>query len=197
MSSDSLGYDIITMGLVGISGLLVKVFLSENNSEDGTKGPAAGSVWGYGVTAASVIISMFVTFSIVSQTATIDDKNNFWFVAKMFAHSIPSILLIGILVWLIAINAIYYTKINKSDVAAEYYNYSNVSTFLVFVQSIILFKYIRELQKARKYKGDNNIENIENIFNSKLKPVTYLLTMLNIVLAGIMTIILEYFSTDG
>ena len=194
MSSESLGYDIITMGLVGISGLLVKVFLSENNSEDGTKGPAAGSVWGYGVTAASVIISMFVTFSIVSQTTETDEKNKFWFVAKMFAHSIPSILLIGILVWLIAINAIYYNKINKGDVAAEYYNYSNVSTFLVFVQSIILFKYIRELQKARK---ENDVNNIENIFNSKLKPVTYLLTMLNIVLAGIMTIILEYFSTDG
>ena len=191
MTSVSLGYDIITIGLVGISGLLVKVFLSENNSDDGTKGPAAGSVWGYGVTAASVIISMFVTFSIVSQTARNNEDNTFWFVVKMFAHSIPSILLIGILAWLIAINAIYYTKINKGDVAAEYYNYSNVSTFLVFVQSIILFKYIMELQIAKTK------ENIENVSYSKLKPVTYLLTMLNIVLAGILTIILEYFSTDG
>jgi len=38
---------------------------------------------------------------------------------------------------------------------------------------------------------------IEEALASKMASVTYVITMVNLILAGIMTIILEYFSTDG
>lgn len=196
MSDGPLGYDIIAMGLVGLGGLLVKVFLSENTSDDGTKGPAAGSVWGYGVTAASVLTAMFVTFALVSKMSNFEDKNTFSFVIALFTHSVPSLLLLGILAWLIAINAIYYKRINKGDVASEYYTYSNVSTLLVAVQALLLFKYmVDELKVAAT--SDTLKKTLEISMASKLASVTYLLTMANIILASIMTIVLEYFTTDG
>jgi len=196
MSTRPLGYDINAMGLVGLGGLLVKVFLSESTSDDGTKGPAAGSVWGYGVTAASVLTAMFVTFALVSRMSPMADRNTLSFVLALLTHSIPSLLLLGVLAWLIAINTMYYKRINKGDVADEYYTYSGVSTFLVVVQAAMLFKYMTdELHVAAT--SSSLRKTIEESLASKLASVTYVTTMVNLVLAGIMTIILEYFSTDG
>lgn len=197
MNTTPLGYDINAMGLVGIGGLLVKVFLSENTSDDGNKGPAAGSVWGYGVTAASVLTAMFVTFALVSRMSPITDKNTFSFILALLTHSIPSLLLLGVLAWLIAINAMYYKRINKGDVADEYYTYSGVSTFLVVVQAFLLFKYIVDELHVAATSNNSLKHTIETALASKMASVTYLLTLANLLLAGIMTIILEYFSTDG
>jgi len=196
MSTRPLGYDINAVSLVGLGGLLVKVFLSENTSDDGTKGPAAGSVWGYGVTAASVLTAMFVTFALVSRMSPMTDRNTFSFVIALLTHSLPSLLLLGVLAWLISINAMYYTRINKGEVADEYYTYSGVSTFLVVVQAVLLFKYMND-ELLIAASSDSLRKTIEEALASKMASVTYVITMVNLILAGIMTIILEYFSTDG
>lgn len=174
----------------------MKVFLSENTSDDGTKGPAAGSVWGYGVTAASVLTAMFVTFALVSRMSPMTDRNTFSFVIALLTHSLPSLLLLGVLAWLISINAMYYTRINKGEVADEYYTYSGVSTFLVVVQAVLLFKYMNDELLIAASSGSLR-KTIEEALASKMASVTYVITMVNLILAGIMTIILEYFSTDG
>jgi hypothetical protein len=192
----NLGYDINAMGLIGLSGLLIKVFLNEKPSIDGLRGPATSSVWGYGVTAGAVITTMFITFALVSKMSPIADKNSMSFVASLFSHSLPSILLLGVLIWLITINTIYYKRINKDEVANEFYSYSGVSTFLVIIQSVILFKYITDELRFSS-ESDTFQKVIEKSLSSKLASITYVITMGNLILASIMTIILAFFSTDG
>lgn len=192
----NLGYDINAMGLIGLSGLLIKVFLNEKPSIDGLRGPATASVWGYGVTAGAVITTMFITFALVSKMSPIADKNSMSFVASLFSHSLPSILLLGVLIWLITINTIYYKRINKDEVANEFYSYSGVSTFLVIIQSVILFKYITDELRFSS-ESDTFQKVIEKSLSSKLASITYVITMGNLILASIMTIILAFFSTDG
>ena len=196
MNTRPLDYDINAIGLIGLGGLLVKVFLSEDTSDDETKGPAAGSVWGYGVTSASVLTAMFITFALVSRMSPMADRNTLSFIMALFTHSIPSFLLLGVLIWLITINAIYYKRINKGQVANEYYTYSRVSTFLVIAQSLLLFKYMVDNLHIAATSSSLK-KTIEETLANKITSITYLLTIVNFILAGIMTIILEYFSTDG
>jgi len=192
----NLGYDINVMGLIGLCGLLIKVFLNEKTSIDGLRGPATASVWGYSVTAGAVITTMFITFALVSKMSPIADKNSMSFVISLFSHSLPSILLLGVLIWLITINTIYYKRINKDEVANEFYSYSGVSTFLVIIQSVILFKYINDELRFSS-ESDTFQKVIEKSLSSKLASITYVITMGNLILASIMTIILAFFSTDG
>jgi len=197
MATRLLGYDINSLGLIGLGGLLIKSFLGTNTDEnDENNGPATANVWGYGVLAGSILTAMFVTFALVSQMSPMADNNSINFVLALFAHSIPSVLLLGILVWIITINSIYYKNINTGKVSDEYFTYSNVSTFLIIIQSVILFKYLTdELHIAATSNSLKKV--LETTMASKLSSVTYLLTMMNIMLIGIMTIILKYFSTDG
>jgi hypothetical protein len=196
MISHNLDYDINAMGLVGLSGLLIKLLLNESPSIDGLSGPARASVWGYSVTAGAVLTTMFITFALVSKMSPIADKNSMSFIASLFSHSLPSILLLGVLIWLITINTIYYKRINKDEVSEEFYSYTGVSTFLVIIQSVVLFKYINDELKFSS-ESDTFEKVIEKSLSSKLSSITYVITMGNCILAAIMTIILAFFSTDG
>ena len=196
MISNNLGYDINAMGLIGLCGLLIKLFLNESHSIDGLSGPARASVWGYGITSGAVLATMFISFAIVSKMSNIVDKNSISFITALLFHSLPSLLLLGVLIWLITINTIYYKRINKDEVSDEFYSYSGVSTFLVLIQSVILFKYIND-----EFRVSSNIGTNQNIvyksLASKLTSITYIITIGNFIMASIMTIILAFFSTDG
>jgi len=60
----------------------------------------------------------------------------------------------------------------------------------------MLYKYIIDELKIGK-EGSSLKSNMNEILASKIASVSYLLTLGNAVLIGIMTIILNYFSTDG
>mgnify|MGYP003343287116 FL=1 len=79
------------------------------------------------------------------------------------------------------LNFNYYTKINKGNISNEFKLYSFVSSFVIFLHLFIVYKYF----------------NVEISNQKKYTLISYLLTLSNIVLIGIMTIILLYFSTDG
>ena len=105
-------------------------------------------------------------------------------------------LLLGVLVWLIYLNAAFFKRINQNKVASEYYNYSTVSTVLVIIQLIVLFKYLTEEFRLSE-GGPASKTQLEQALTSRLASVTYLVTLANVMLAAIQNIILAYFSTDG
>ena len=79
------------------------------------------------------------------------------------------------------LNVNYYTKINKGNISNEFKLYSFVSSFVIFLHLFVVYKYF----------------NVDILEQKKFTLLSYLLTLSNIVLIGIMTIILLYFSTDG
>tara|TARA_A200000113_G_scaffold225365_2_gene245982 strand:- start:1468 stop:2061 length:594 start_codon:yes stop_codon:yes gene_type:complete len=193
--SRSLGYDINNLVLFAFVGIIIKLFLGSSTTEDGSRGPASAAVWGYGVIAASVLGIMFITFAMASQMTKLS-QNDIGFIKSLFLHSLPPVLMLTVLIWLITINGEYFKRINQGEVAAEYNTYNNLSTFMVMIQLGVLYKYmIDELLIGKG--GPTNKTMLVEALRSRLASVTYLLTLGNMMVASVMTIILKYFSTDG
>ena len=193
--SKSLGYDINNLVLFAFVGIIIKLFLGSSTTEDGSRGPASAAVWGYGVIAASFLGIMFITFAMASQMTKLT-QNDIGFIKSLFLHSLPPVLMLTVLIWLITINGEYFKRINQGEVAAEYNTYNNLSTFMVMIQLGVLYKYmIDELLIGKG--GPTNKTMLVEALRSRLASVTYLLTLGNMMVATVMTIILKYFSTDG
>lgn len=195
VESKTLGYDINNLVLFAFVGIIIKLFLGSETTEDGSRGPASAAIWGYGVIAASVLGIMFITFALASQMSKLSE-NSFDFVKYLLLHSLPPILMLSVLVWLVSINSEYFKRINQGDVAKEYSTYSNLSTFMVIIQLGVLYKYLTDELLIGKGGPTNKTMLIEAL-RSRLASVTYLLTLGNMMIASVMTIILRFFSTDG
>ena len=193
--SKSLEYDINVLVLFAFVGIIIKLFIGSSTTDDGSRGPASAAIWGYGVIAASVLGIIFITFAMATQMSKLSE-NSFGFVKSMLLHSLPPLLMLGILTWLITINVEYFKRINQGLVAKEYSNYSNLSTFLVIIQLAVLYKYLVDELLIGKGGPTNKTILIEAL-RSRMASVTYLLTLGNLIVVSVMTIILKYFSTDG
>ena len=64
------------------------------------------------------------------------------------------------------------------------------------IQLVVLYKYLIDELLIGKGGPTNKIMLIEAL-KSRMASVTYLLTLGNLIVASVMTIILKYFSTDG
>ena len=193
--SRSLGYDINNLVLFAFVGIIIKLFLGSNTSDDGSTGPASSAIWGYGVIAVSLLGIMFITFAMASQMSKLSE-NSLGFVKSLLMHSLPPVLMLTVLVWLITINGEFYKRINQGEVAAEYNTYNNLSTFMVMIQLGVLYKYLVDELLIGKGGPTNKTMLIEAL-RSRMASVTYILTLGNLMVASVMTIILKYFSTDG
>lgn len=193
--SRTLGYDINNLALFAFVGIIIKLFLGSETTDDGSRGPASAAIWGYGVIAASVLGIMFITFAMATQMSKLSE-NSLGFVKAMLLHSLPPLLMLIVLVWLITINSEYFKRINEGDIANEYSTYSNLSTFMVLIQLGVLYKYLVD-ELLIGEGGPTNKTMLIEALRSRLASVTYLLTLGNIMVVSVMTIILKYFSTDG
>ena len=52
-----IGFDMTNMTLIAFAGIVIKVFLGGNYSDDGTSGPAGAAMWGYGLVAIAVLVT--------------------------------------------------------------------------------------------------------------------------------------------
>ena len=123
-------------------------------------------------------------------------ENSLGFVRMLLLHSLPPLLMLSVLVWLISLNVQFFTRINEGKVLPEYSSYSNLSTIMVMIQLVCLYKYLVDEFKISQ-GGPKNREALMVAFRSRLASLTYLLSLGNVMIIGIMTIILKYFSTDG
>lgn len=189
-------FDITNLSFFALIGILVKLFLGGSTSASGLSGPASASVWGYGLCAIAVLGMMIVTFGLTTKMTNVSKYNTLGFVGALLGHSLPAILTLAVLTWLITINGAYYKRINEGKVASEFNTYSTGSTILVVSQIVALVVFMRDqltADIARTAEG----KQISEALGSRLASVTYLLTVINFMFAGVQTIILKYFSTDG
>jgi hypothetical protein len=188
----SLKYDTTNMMVFAFVGILIKLFFGNNTTADGSSGPASSAVWGYGIVALSILSILFITFALATQMTAVSQYNTMDFIMKLINGSQVPFLMLLILVWLISINMTYYKRINEGKVASEYNQFSTVSTILVVVQLIVLFKYLKDAFSTEK--GGNGIG---SALKSQMTSITYILTALNVIFVGMMNIVLAFFSTDG
>jgi|UniRef100_A0A6C0JGW1 hypothetical protein len=195
MIKHSLSFDGNSFAFLALAGIIFKLFIGNSVSDNGVTGPASSTIWGYGLVTISLLMVLFINVAIVSRMSTLKESN-IAFIKSVFFHSMPPLLLLSILAWIITINVKHFNKINKGKVANEYNSYSTVSTLLIVIQLGVLFKYLADELMVGKEAGTIKGK-LDGALTGRLASVMYLLTIGNAALCGIMTIILEYFSTDG
>ena len=198
-STTNTEYDIHNMIGFSTVGILIKLFFG-SQTEDGSSGPASASIWGYGVVVLAIISILVIFISLASKITNIQNYDVFKFLKTLVKYTLPSLLTLIVLIWLITVNVIYFKRINQGKVADEYYSYSTITTFIVIFQIIALFKYLTDNLSTINSQISRDVvtgNDSFNISNDKMAYVTYFLTFLNFLFIGIMTIVLEYFSTDG
>jgi hypothetical protein len=178
-------------------GIIIKLFFGNSYTDDGSSGPASSAVWGYGLILTSIIMIIFLKSISDTNTPvlTFPSESNeslfssiLSFVGSTFEYLkciAPLLLIFIVLLWIVILNNRFFTRINKGIVSQEFFSYSFLSTILVFLQLTVIYKW---LFIGKDDKKDEK---------PKLVTITYLFTVMNIVLAGMMQIVLEYFSTDG
>ena len=177
-------FSFIVMGVITFVGLIIKFTFGANPTKDGTDGPASSTVYGYGIVAFSILSGIFLSFSLASKEYVEDSKSNpvVAFFKLLLKYSLQPILLFIILLWIIAINVNYYTKINKGTVSESYFQFSSLSNFLITMQIIILFMFLNEKTPERR---------------NQMTQLLYILASFNLIFAAMMNIVVKYFSTDG
>jgi len=191
------GYLINSMLLCAIIGMCIKIFFGNMTSVDGTYGRANSTIWGYGVVGFSILTITFISYAIHNKISIIEKKGLYGiidFIKSFLTSSGPAMLTIIILFWIVDLNVVYYDRINKGQVAKEYYQLSAGTSFLFVFQIILLFQYIKSYISIKT--GTSNDEDAA-LTQGRLSFATYFVIAINLVIVGMMTIILKFFSTDG
>ena len=160
------------MFIISFAGLLVKLIFEHTK-------PADASIWGYGISAAAILVIMVIILA--NQTALVS-LDNFKMAFSVFSISIPSFITILLLIWLVMINTSFSDIINAGQYSAKYNFVSILETIFMILQILMIFF----ISKAVKPSDISNY-----------KTALYITTVFNVVFIGIMNIILYYFTTDG
>ena len=192
-------YVISSMLLVCIVGMSVKIFFGAEISSDGKYGPANSVIYGYGIVALSVLTLIFISYAVHDRIGNVERKGNpaslIEFIKSFLGTSLPSIFVVTELVWIITLNINYYTNINKGMVAPEFYKLTSGTTLIFIFQLTCLFQYLKYYIKRKT--DPNSFSGEDKSSESKYAFATYFVTTINLILIGMMSIILQFFSTDG
>lgn len=192
-------YIINAMLMFCIVGMGIKMFFGNITTDDGQYGRANATIWGYGTICFAILIVVFLSFAIHDKISRIEKKgaSGIWgFIKSFLSSSGPSILTVLLLLWIIALNVFYYFRINKGQVASEYYQLSAGTSFLFIFQIVCLFQYLKLYIKIKTGNSDETPEK-DSATLTRIAFAVYFITAINFVVAAMMTIMLQFFSTDG
>jgi len=195
--NSSLPFDLSTLLILAVAGMVLKVFFSGNTTPDGSSGPASSAIWGYGLTAMSLVGILVVITSLSTREAM--KMGIFDAIKTMVTSSLPLVTTLVVIGWLIIINMTYRKQINSGRVAPEYNQFSFFSTILLILQMAVMFKYLLEKIGINMFGNNQNstMSRMADIMASELTSITVILTLLNLIFVGMMQIVVEFFSTDG
>ena len=190
-------YVLTSLGGLALVGLIVQIFFAGQSTSDGSTGPASSATWGYGLVAVSVACMMFVGFAL---TTKIQDRMKMppgkfaWLLVK---QSTPMFMLLIAVGWIVGLNVTYWDHINKGQVPAEYKQFATVSSVMIGLEIVLILKWLTDTTAvASSAAGDTDSVKL-SARGDQMRYISYLLSALNIVFAGMMTVVLKYFLTDG
>jgi hypothetical protein len=194
--NSSIPFDVTTMLILAIFGIIVKLFLSGGKSEDGSTGPASATVWGYGLSSVALVGILLCSFSLTNRKTI--DMSPLQALIKIFRSSLPIVATLAVLCWIIVINSKFMKKINSGKVAPDFEKFSLFSTILIIFQLLIVFKFILgKLGITFAPKDNEKAKSLEEAFTSELSSIVIVLTLINLIFAGMLQVVAEFFSTDG
>jgi len=197
--SSNSNLDLMNLVVLAVAGIVVKIFFEENHTKLGNSGPASTTIWGYGLTAIALFLMLFMAIYISTNKGILEDseKNESIFMQYLKILSqgaLPVLLTLGLIIYIIVLNYMYFTRINSNKVSDSYPIYSFFSSLLVIVQIGIIIKYMYSILTRINTK-DNNPDSKKK--ESILKGLSLIVITVNYIFAMIIHILLAFFSTDG
>ena len=195
--TSSVPFDLNVLTGLAVTGSVIKIFFSQPESNDGVTGPASSAIWGYGVMALSLLGIVVTGVALASRESM--NASLITFLKNVWAECFPTLLLLSILAWVISMNSTFFKRINQGKVAPEYAGFSTLSTVTIILQLFVLLKYLRSQSEVAKdvEKKETVLAKIAQTFSAEMGTFTYILTTMNLIVAGVMQVILSFFSTDG
>lgn len=197
--------DMMNLVVLAIAGIIVKIFFEENYTKLGNSGPASTTIWGYGLTAISLVLMIFMAIYLTTKSRKQREKLLLergakesifeYYITILSSGVIPVILTLGIVVYIISLNFIYFTRINSNKVSSSYPVYSFFSSLLVIIQIGIILKYMYSILNGINTKR-NEIHEKQNE-QSILRGLSLIGITINYIFVLILHILLAFFSTDG
>ncbi len=195
--------DMMNLVVLAIAGIIVKIFFEENYTKLGNSGPASTTIWGYGLTSISLVLMIFMSIYLTRESSEDNklllergekDTSIFsYYISILSSGSIPIILTLGIVIYIISINFMYFTRINSNKVSSSYSVYSFFSSLLIVIQIGIIIKYMFSILNGINTKN-NTVKSTEQ---SILKGLCLIVITINYIFVFILHILLAFFSTDG
>tara|TARA_Y100000389_G_scaffold182124_1_gene198459 strand:- start:2089 stop:2739 length:651 start_codon:yes stop_codon:yes gene_type:complete len=191
--------DLLNLVVLACFGIVIKLFFQENYSKLGNIGPSSTTIWGYGLTALSLFLMVFMSLYLNKKHSShLENKDSvFAFIKNLIMTStLPIILTLLIVVYIIMINFTYFIRINSNNVSDSYHVYSFFSSLLLIIQIGLIIKYMYELLNTNSSSdsSENSAKEKELVL---IKSATYILSLVNFVFVLIIHILLAFFSTDG
>ena len=190
-------YDIQIFSLLCIIGILVQVFFGQAPKFFGQSSNdyATATVYGYGFCLLSLFGLLISSFAISSRDSTSQGFSGF--INVILKNAMPLIVTVIVVALILTLNIIYYSQLNSGSVADEYYQFSNMSSFLMLLQFVIIIKYLIYLLMGQQKKEEGKSVGVMNALAGELSSFIWVLSIINISIVGILYVILKYFSTDG
>ena len=181
--------DLLNLIVLACAGIMIKIFFQENYSKLGNIGPATTTIWGYGLTSLALSIMIFVAISYTNRKDGTGDLFgegiNFYSSLGMIT---PIVVTLLVIIYIIYLNIIFFTRINSNKVTPDYHTYSFMSSTLLLLQIVLISNYLLKTLKNNDASEDITIE--------LTKMLTYILSVVNIVFIVMIHISLVFFSTD-
>lgn len=186
MTVKPIPYNIHIFSILAILGIIINfIFMYVG------KNIATSTIWTYGFSILALCGLIISSFALSSK---IQHPSGFAFLKTVLSNAFPVILIMLILSFVLYQNISFFSQINEGKIPDEYYTYSGIMSFLIFIQIIIVIKYLMD-----ELKGSRNTENkgLMNILASELYNVNLIFTITNIGFIAIIQVILKLFSTGG
>lgn len=181
-------YDIKIFSFLCIMGVLVRMIFANQNDY------ATATIWGYGFSILALFGLIISSFAISTKIQLSQGISGFFNI--IMTNALPIIFTLIIISLILVQNITFYDHINNGKVAPQYYQFSNVSGFLILVQVCLVIKFLMDTLKSKEMV-DKNTSNMLLTLASELNSIILILTAANIGFVGILQVILKYFSTDG
>ena len=161
----------------------------------GSAQPASAVIWGYGLSSMALFLLMMISLALANIEEMRAGVSKFFEAFTQYA--LPTLLLLILLAWLIAINVNFFDLINSKKVPEEYNFYSFLSSVVILLQTAVLFMfYDQKFNITNLQQSSLKIQNEEESA-TKNSTLSYIFTLINAILIGMMQIVLTFFTTDG
>ena len=184
--------DAVNFSLITLVGMVIAVFMPGQITDSGYSGPASSAVWGYGAMAIGVFGIAILFFR---GSDTLDQLSSTSVISPSFWGAVlraPAVVLAIIVMWQVVLYSVHFKRINQGKVPPQFNRFGTISSVLVFTQTLFLAHVA--LQHFSK-SGNSPVSNSK--WHSAAQTGIYILNVASIFVSVIMTVIMEFYVTDG